>query len=86
MATATAFLSTYIKPIIEDLTPQQAHRILAIKPTDRLIARTEELSERANNGTLTEQERSEYEYYVEVDDIIGLLKAKARSLLGQSAD
>lgn len=86
MATGTAFLSTFIEPIIEDLTPQQAHRILAIKPTDRLIARAQELSDKANNGTLTERERAEYEYYVDVDDVIGLLKAKARSLLGQSAD
>lgn len=33
---------------------------------------------------LTEQERSEYEYYIDVDDVIGLLKAKARSVLARS--
>jgi hypothetical protein len=44
-----------------------------------------ELADKANTGTLTEQERAEYEYYIDVDDVIGLLKAKARSLLAGSA-
>ncbi len=86
MATATDFLSSYIEPLAEDLTPQQARKILSIKPTDRLIARAHELAEKANLGTLTEQERAEYEHYVDVDDVIGLLKAKARSLLGNAAE
>ena len=83
-ATATDFLSTYIEPLVEGLTPQQAKKILSIKPTDRLIARVQELAGKANSGILTEQERAEYEHYVDVDDVIGLLKAKARSLLGNT--
>lgn len=86
MATATDFLSTYIEPLAEDLTPQQAQKILAIKPTDKLIARVQKLSEKANDGTLTEQERAEYEYYIDVDDVIGILKAKARNLLRRPAN
>ena len=86
MATATEYLSTYLEPIGEELTLHQAERILAIKPTDILIARVQELADKANAGTLTENERSEYEYYVNVDDVIGLLKAKARHLLNQAAD
>ena len=83
MATATEFLSTYIEPLAEELTPRQAQRILAIKPTEKLLARVQELADKANAGTLTEPERAEYEHYVDVDDVIGLLKAKARALLGQ---
>jgi hypothetical protein len=82
MATATDFLSTYIEPIADELTPQQAQKLLAIKPDDKLMARVQELGDKANAGTLTQQERAEYEYYVDVDDVIGLLKAKARRLLG----
>jgi hypothetical protein len=84
MATATDFLSTYIEPLVEELTPRQAQRILAIKPTVRLLDRVNELADKANSGTLTENERLEYEYYVDVDDVIGLLKAKARSLLSNT--
>jgi hypothetical protein len=48
-----------------------------------LISRVEHLAEKAASGMLTEQERAEYEYYIDVDDVIGLLKAKARSILGR---
>jgi hypothetical protein len=83
MATAIDFLSTYIEPLADDLTPQQAERILAIKPTDELVARVLELAGKSSAGTLTEHERAEYEYYVDVDDVIGILKARARSILGR---
>jgi len=86
MATATDFLSTYLDPIAEDLTPQQAERILATKPSHELMARVEELGNKANSDTLSEQERAEYEYYVDVDDAISLLKAKARNLLARAAN
>jgi len=85
MATATDFLSIYIEPLVADLTPQQAQKILATKPTDDLIARVQSLGDKANSGTLTDQERAEYEYYVDVDDVIGLLKARARTVLGHPA-
>jgi hypothetical protein len=86
MATATDLLTTYLEPLAEDLTLQQAKKILSIKPTDRLINRVEQLAERANLGILSEQERAEYEYYIDVDDAIGVLKAKARSILGTVAN
>ena len=81
MATATDFLSTYIEPIADGLTLPQAQQILAIVPSDKLIARVEELAEKSENGSLTAEERTEYEYYVDVDDVIGLLKAKARRVV-----
>jgi transglutaminase-like putative cysteine protease len=86
MATAIDFLSTYIEPLAEDLTLHQAERILAIKPTDKLTARVLELAGKSSGGALTEYERAEYEYYVDVDDVIGILKTKARSILGRPTD
>jgi hypothetical protein len=83
MATATEFLSTYIQPLAEELTPQQAEKILAAKPPSALMERVHQLSDKANFGTLTEHERAEYEYYIDVDDVISLLKAKARSVLSR---
>ena len=86
MATATDLLTSYLEPLAEELTPQQARKILSIKPTDRLVDRVQHLAAQANSGILTEQERAEYEYYIDVDDAIGLLKAKARSLLGSATE
>lgn len=85
MATATDFLSTYIGPLVEDLTPQQARKILATQPSIQLIDRVHRLAELADEGKLTDRERAEYEYYVDVDDVIGLLKAKARHVLSDVA-
>lgn len=84
MPTATDFLSSYIEPLADELTLQQAQTILAVKPSDELVGKVRMLADKANAGTLSEQERSEYEYYIDVDDVIGLLKAKARGLLGRS--
>ncbi|HEY4232924.1 MAG TPA: hypothetical protein VGM76_05845 [Lacipirellulaceae bacterium] len=86
MATASDFLASYIEPLAEELTPQQAEKILATRPSTALVDRVRELGDKANAGTLNEQERAEYEHYVDVDDVIGLLKAKARTLLGRSAN
>ncbi len=83
MATASDLLSTYLVPIGEELTPQLARRILSAKPSDELAARVNELGDKANAGTLTEPERAEYEYYIDVGDAIGTLKAKARRLLSE---
>jgi len=85
MATATEFLSTYINPLAEELTPRQAEKILATKPSKELVARVQILGDKANAGELSEPERAEYEYCVDVDDVIGLLKAKARSVLNDIA-
>jgi hypothetical protein len=85
MATVPDLLSTYLEPIAEELTPRQAEKILAITPPSELIAKVQELAEKANLGTLTPDEVAEYSYYVDVDDVIGLLKAKARNLLGRAA-
>jgi hypothetical protein len=81
MSTGTDLLSTYIEPLAEDLTRDQAEKILAIKPPAKVVGRVQELAEKANAGTLNDQERAEYAYYIDVDDVIGVLKAKARQLL-----
>jgi hypothetical protein len=86
MATASDFLSTYIGPLVAEMTPQQARVILATKPSDKLCARVQELADKANLGLLSERERAEYEIYIDVDDVVGLLKLKARSLLQQQSN
>lgn len=44
-------------------------------------AQLNKLARKCNEGQLTEQERREYESYVQVIDIIAILQAKARALL-----
>ena len=44
-------------------------------------ARVDDLADKANEGTLSDQEKAEYRQLVEAFDIITILQAKARSLL-----
>ena len=84
MSTATVnILSSYLGPIAEELTPQLAERLVRIEATDELVAHVEELGRKSNAGTLTEQERAEYQYYVDVNNQLGRLKAQARRFLAE---
>ena len=46
-------------------------------------ARIDWLAERANEGELTNDERSEYESFVRISNFINVLKLQARDKLGQ---
>jgi hypothetical protein len=49
-------------------------------------ARIDKLAHKCNEGQLTDQERREYETYVQSIDFIAILQAKARALLKQPTD
>jgi hypothetical protein len=71
-----------LEPITACLTPEVARRIVDVQLDDPLMMeRLEFLREKANEGTLTEQERAEYEGFVEGNDLLMLIKDQARSVL-----
>ena len=63
------------------LNRDQARQIIDIHGDEQLQRRIEELAEKAKEGQLTDEERAEYEGYVEANDFIAVLQAKARRLL-----
>ncbi len=71
----------YLGPLAECFTPEVARRIIALRPDAQIDLRLENLREKANEGMLTDEERVEYEEFVETLDFVGLLKAHARKLL-----
>lgn len=85
MSTAD-FLHRYLEPVAMALTPQSARAILAIHPTEADVARIETLGQKANDGSLSDEERDEYRTYVDAGDLISILKAKARLTLAGQAD
>jgi hypothetical protein len=86
MSTAD-FLHRYLEPVAMALTPQSARAILAINPTEADVARIAALGQKANDGSLSDEERDEYRTYVDAGDLISILKAKARlTLAGQAGD
>jgi hypothetical protein len=63
------------------LTPEAARALLQLDFTDADQARMEELARKSNAGELTPDERSEFEGYVFVGDVLGMLQSRARLAL-----
>lgn len=82
MATTLPSIERILEPVTACLTPEVAQRILDVRLDDPIMMqRLEFLREKANEGTLTEQERAEYEGFVEGNDLLMLIKDQARSML-----
>jgi hypothetical protein len=64
---------------------EMAEAIVNRKPDPRVVARVAELGQKSDDGTLTEDERDEYEAIVNAGDMISLLKSKARRFLEENA-
>jgi hypothetical protein len=58
-------------------TPELAEHFATLPPDPEFQARLDELGAKANEGTLTEEERTEYSTYVEAMDVVALLRVKA---------
>ena len=85
MSTANV-IDRFLDPVTECLTPEVAERIVNLQLDHEMQVRLDELAEKANRGQLSDNERSEYEEYVEGMDLIGLFKAKARKILRQRTE
>lgn len=81
MTETTSTLDQFLDPLAECFTPEVAQRIADLRTDDRTRARLDDLRVRANEGTLSASERTEYEELVEGFDLLSILKAKARAIL-----
>jgi hypothetical protein len=75
----------YLDPVTDVLSPQVAQRILDLRPEADVVARVEELGQKSDAGTLTEDEFGEYRSLADAGTLIALLKAKARRALTRHA-
>lgn len=83
MSTFTSVLDYYFEPVTAMLNREMAEALLNRKPDPRLVARVGELGRKSDEGTITEEERSEYQAIVDAGDMISLLKSKARRFLDE---
>ena len=67
------------------LTPEVSRRVVDFRPGDELQSRLEELRGRANEGTLSDDDRAEYEQFIETLDLLALLKLRARAVLERNS-
>ena len=63
------------------LNAEAARRVVELKIDDETQARVAALGEKANEGIISPEELDEYKSYVEIDDVIAILKLKAKKLL-----
>jgi hypothetical protein len=77
-------LHWFLEQFTGTFTPELADHFTSLPPSPELQERLDELGEKANDGTLTEDERSEYATYVEAMDVIALLRV--RSMSGRKAE
>jgi hypothetical protein len=52
-----------------------------LRADEETQVRVRELAEKCNEGTLSPEERSEYEAYIMAAEVVAILQAKARSRL-----
>lgn len=85
MATVTEadIFSRVIDPSNPTMTPEAAKAILELGYAESDHHRMGALALKSNDGTLSPEERREYESYVFVGDLLSMLKAKARLSLGK---
>jgi len=76
-------LERVINPQRGGMSPEWAKEVLAfdLSPADH--ARYEELAYKAQDGALTPQERAELDEFVNTNDLLTILKSKARVSLRQ---
>jgi len=80
----SSVIDRLIDPVGQCLTPEVAQRIASLQADDKLQARVDELADKANAGTLTDDERSQYEQYVSFSQFVTLLQIKARNLVDRT--
>jgi len=74
-------LERLLEPVTTPLNEEAAPKLVGLRADFEVQARIDVLARKCNEGELTSAERSEYEQYVLVGDLLAILQAKARMLL-----
>jgi hypothetical protein len=64
------------------LNEKSLHDLAERELGPKAIARLDDLAEKANEGTLTADERSEYRSFIELSEFLALAQLRARERLG----
>ena len=78
---AVTVLTRLLAPVGQCLTPEVARALINLRADPSVQERIEELANRCTEGTLSPDERVEYETYVHAIDFISTLQAQAHRLL-----
>jgi hypothetical protein len=79
--TEAAILARLIESRVEDLSQGAAEYLLAIRFGDDDVARMNELSELARQGSLTPLQEAELDSYLHVSNLLAIMQSRARRFL-----
>jgi hypothetical protein len=79
-------LSQLLEPVGQMMPVAFARELAALRAAPEVQARIDELADKCNEGQLTDEERAEYDAYVDAIDVISILQAKARSVIKRQPD
>jgi hypothetical protein len=74
-------LDEVLERVARCFTPDVARQIAALRASPTLQSKLDDLARKANEGELSDQERENYDAYVEAIDLVGILQAMARKNL-----
>jgi len=83
--TTITVLDRLLDPVSRCLSEDAARALIGVRADAQTQTRVQELAEKCNEGTLTLEERSEYESYVMAANIVAILQAKARARLAEAS-
>jgi len=75
----SASLHKFLLHFTETLTPELAEHFIKLPPDPDFQQRLDELGGLANEEALSEEERREYDTYIEAMDVVALLRIKVLS-------
>ena len=78
---ATAVLNELLDPVGRLLTTESAKQLIELRASPTVQALVDQLAAKSTEGTLTAEERADYEAYVSAGTFIAILQSKARKLL-----
>jgi hypothetical protein len=78
---------TFLGLDADRFTPPMAKAVLAFSVSERVKDRSAALADKANFGTITADEQAEYEPYIDLAEMLAIMKSRAnRFLAAQSED
>ncbi len=76
-------LSQLLEPVGQMMPVDFAQKLAAMRASPEVQARIDELADRCTDGELSDEERAEYQAYVDAIDVISILQAQARAVLAR---
>jgi hypothetical protein len=83
--TEAAIWERMIDPAEDNLSAEAARFLLRLDFREPDHTRMEELAQKSNDGTLTDDERAELQNYVRIGNVLALIQSKARISLQHGA-